>query len=211
MTEQPAAQPPIQQPPAQPVPAGEPVTIQPADQAEREADDRDGADGDDNTAQREDGQDQMPEQVPSAAGQPPGAQVMDPPEGGPGDQSLAERQAAGEQAAAGVDQPEAGPGGSSPYAEPAAVYPAEVTGTTQPRPNATSNESPRLPGNLTSGAARAHAALSTAGDVTSNGELSESDRISKLREIIDFALTELDRFLPNHVRGPAADEVNREL
>ena len=155
---------------------------------------------------------------PSAAGQPPGAVVANPPpSGGPGEQSLAERQAGGEQVAAGVPAPEAGPGGSSPYAQPAAAYPAEAvadeSGQQAMRPvgNATSNESPRLPGNLTSGAARAHAALSTADDTTSNGELTEGERISELRKIIDFALTELDRFLPTHVRQPAADEVRREL
>jgi hypothetical protein len=153
----------------------------------------------------------------NAAGQPPGAVVTDPPAGGPGEQSLAERQAGGQQAEADVPQPEAGPGGSSPYAQPAASYPAEAVTSGDDEPyvppvgNATSNESPRLPGNLTSGAARAHAALDKAGDVTGNGDLSESDRLSALQEIIAFAKRELDRFLPTGVRHAAADEVNREL
>lgn len=190
MSEQPYQQPPVQQ--AQPaddqpeaVPAGEPVTIQPAEPA-----------------------------APSVF--EPQSGPVEPPAGGPGEQSLAEQQAAGASVTADVPQPAAGPGGSSPYAAPAADYPAEATEgggpvATQPAGNATSNESPMLPGNLVSGAARAHAALNTAGDVTSDGTMSEGDRISRLREIIDFALTELDRFLPQHVRQPAADEVSREL
>lgn len=231
------AQPPIQQP-AQPAAEGDTNYVQQPDgtmtgqQAAQQRDAEtspasgpetgDAPDAQPAAAQAEGGPGIMTGTVyPAAEGQPPGAVVMDPPSGGPGEQSLAERQAGGQQAAAGVGQPEAGPGGSSPYAQPAASYPPETAAAERrgdeaaqpvvPAGNATSNESPQLPGNLTSGAARAHAALSQAGDVQGNGEMSESERLSALGRIIDFALRELDRFLPSHVRQPAADEVSREL
>ena len=212
------------------VQAGEPVTIQPAAQPPIQ---QPAADDQPNFVEQPDGgmseqpaaeqtgtsNESAPAEVlPDPAGQPPGAVVADPPPaGGPGEQSLAERQAGGEQAEANVPQPAAGPGGSSPYAQPAASYPAEEVKPddgepyTPPVGNATSNESPMLPGNLTSGAARAHAALAKADEVTGNGELSEGERLSGLRKIVDFAKRELDRFLPQHIRQPAADEVNREL
>jgi hypothetical protein len=215
------------------VQAGEPVTIQPAGQppiqqpqgdrnyvegpdgtmTEQPADEQPAAEGTSN----ESAPDPLPEVLPDPSGQPPGAVVTEPPAGGPGEQSLAERQAGGQQAEADVPQPEAGPGGSSPYAQPAASYPAESVTADDgqawqpPVGNATSNESPMLPGNLTSGAARAHAALSKADEVTGNGDMTEGERLSELRKIVDFAARELDRFLPTHVRQPAADEVNREL
>jgi hypothetical protein len=185
------------------VQAGEPVTIQPADPPADEQ-------GDTNYVEQPDGQ-----MVEQPAGAP--VPVDPPPAGGPGEQSLAERQAGGEQAEANVPQPEAGPGGSSPYAQPAASYPAETVTAeggesySPPVGNATSNESPMLPGNLTSGAARAHAALGKADEITSNGDLTEGERLSALGQLIKFAERELDRFLPTHVRQPAADEVNREL
>lgn len=199
--------------PAQPVPAGEPVTIQPTQPAQPPVPGQ--PQGDTNYTEGSDGtMGQDPAPVPA------GGQLAEPPAGGLGDQSLAERQQAGSTEVADVPQPEAGPGASDSSRQPESAYPADAasfeaeTGSDpyqRPVGSGTSNESAMLPPNLTSGAARAHAALSTAGDVHGNGELSESERLTRLRQIIDFALNELDRFLPSHVRQPAADEVNREL
>lgn len=104
-----------------------------------------------------------------------------------------------------------------PKSSPAADEPAppvediEAAQPAKPRGNATSNESPALPANLVSGAARAHAALSQVSSVSGNGELSEGDRIAGIVRLVSFALDELDRYLPADVRRPAAEEVGRQL
>ena len=159
---------------------------------------------------------------PSAAGQPPGAVVADPiPEGGPGDQSLAERQAAGEQVGAELPRPEAGPGASDSALEPQPASPPDEAAAardldaqaaaTRPVSPATANESPKLPPNLTSSAARAHSMLSHAQDAGTDGEQAPEDRLGRVLSIVQLALSELEKFLPDHVRAPAQVEAREAV
>jgi hypothetical protein len=182
----------------QPVPAGEPVTIQPAETGpEPEA---------------------PPQEVaPPPYGQPPGA-VVQPPDAGVGQQSLAEQQAAGSSVTADVPQPEPGPGASDSALAPAAVTPPDQPAGTEPEAElshpvspATSNESPTLPPNLTSSAARAHAMLEQAQGAGSDGQAQPEDRLGRVLSIVELALSELAKFLPDHVRAPAQVEAQRAV
>jgi hypothetical protein len=234
----------MSEPQPEPVHAGDPVTIQHADQGQDQAPPPSGAGGParspeeaqqpgtgtEGTSQGEPGDTGTSNETgpgpvtvhPSAAGQPPGAVVADPiPEGGPGEQSLAERQAAGEQAGAELPRPEAGPGASDSALEPEPVSPPDEAAAsrdltdeeaqTRPVSPATSNESPKLPPNLTSGAAKAHAMLSHAQDAGTDGEQAPEDRLGRVLSIVQLALSELEKFLPDHVRAPAKVEAREAV
>jgi hypothetical protein len=85
---------------------------------------------------------------------------------------------------AGVPPPEL----PDPDAEPAVI------------PTATTNESAKLPPNLTSSAAKAHAMLAQAIEV--------GDDAGKVLAIVQLALAELEKFMPDHVRAPAQVEAS---
>lgn len=185
------------EPDPQPVAQGEPVTIQPAEPEQETA---------------------PVEQAPPAAGQPPGSVVQPPPDAGPGQQSLAEQQAAGQSVVADVPQPEPGPGASDSAVQPAAVTPPDQPADTAPEGElsvpvspATSNESPRLPGNLTSSAARAHAMLGQAQAAGQDGASDTESKLGRVLSIVELALSELAKFLPDHVKAPAQVEAQQAV
>lgn len=198
-----------------PVEQGEPVVIEPADEAggpERVADEP-AAEGTANET--------VATVQPDAAGQPPGAVVAeDAPPTGPGEQSVAESQAAGQQRETDVATPAAGPGAAASV-DPNAVTPPDQAAAdaglspeeaqTAPVNPATSNESPKLPGNVTSSAAKAHAMLSQAQDAGRDGEAAPEDRLDRVLSIVSLALDELDKFLPDHVRAPAQAEAQQAV
>lgn len=220
----------MSEPAPEPVQQGEPVTIQPADQATGQPSDQTApvdpgtsnestGTGDENYTEQPDGtMTGQPTPEPAVQSGPAYAEPVQPPDAGPGEQSLAEQQAAGSSVVGDVDQPATGPGSSDSAAAPPAVTPPEqaaqaqgVDEQTLPVNPATSNESPKLPPNLTSSAARSHAMLEQAQAAGQDGEASEGDRLGRVLSIVELALSELAKFLPDHVRAPAQVEARQAV
>jgi hypothetical protein len=214
---QPATPQPAQPAPAQPGPApaqtpadeavhhGTPVTIEPADES--------------GTANETPGpaSSAEPASSPADEDQPPGNPAA---VGFPGEEPLeaspAEAQAAGhdtQPAAEGPAEPGPGASGASPVV---AGAPADVVdlegqhlGTQLRTGGATSNESPTLPQNVQSGAAKAHAGLGQLIDVAQDGEVDAGRRLDQVVSIAEQLRAELDRYIPENVRHAAMVEAGR--
>lgn len=201
---QPAAAPPAQtepapaQPDPEPVPAGQPVVIETADQT-----------GTANEAPAGEPAADQPSGNPAAVGFP----GEEPLEASP-----AEAQAAGhdtQPAAEGPVEPGPGASGASPVVAGAPAEAVDLGGehlATQLRTGgATGNESPTLPQNVQSGAAKAHAGLGELIDVAQNGELDAEQRLGQVTSIAERLRAELDRYIPEQVRHAAMVEAQKMI